>query len=147
MVKRFFVVISLLSFIFILQGCGGYDAPETATITINPSSVKITDGTSGVNTTTQYFIITVKDENGIPLKNVEVWISYLWAAPNAYDFVQLYDGDDAEDSPMNVTTDENGAYNLRFDFKSGGGLEYSADLEVSSGSVYNSAEFKVETGS
>ncbi len=67
---------------------------------------------------------------------------------------QLTDGGNPVDSPLVVTTDKDGSYILRFEFLSGGLdtncdgtgdsiLEWSADLEVTSGSVFGSAKFEV----
>ena len=120
-----------------IGGCGKAPAPPDATITISPSDVTVNDSSYwGVNT--QYFQIVVKDANGIPLKDVELTINFIWANPDKnpndldllYDLncdgtpetplVQFYDGDNAKDSPMVVKTDENGSYILRFEFLSGG---------------------------
>ncbi len=115
-----------------------------ATITINHSMVTVTDGTLTAQWHTQYFFISVKDTGGYLASDVEIWISYPWAVPDTSGFVQLYDGDAPKDSPMSVKTDENGSYILRFDFLSGGGLEYIGNSEVHSGSVSSSATFEVK---
>jgi hypothetical protein len=150
--KKFLVL--LLSFLFLGLSCGGsidlgpggcVSAPEGATITISPSSIDVTDATS-LAWHTAYFQIKVTDENGIPLNDVELWISFIWAVPDEAGYVQLYDGDIPKNSPMKVCTDEDGVYNLTFRFQSGGGRDYYADLEVRSGSVYGSASFTVSPG-
>ncbi len=125
----------------------GGDAPATATITISPAAnVEVTDGTASASWSTKNFHISVKDANDTPLKYINLHISYIWAVPNGNGLVQLYDGTTPKDSPMLVQTDANGGYNLRFDFQSGGGLSYSANLQVSSGSVFGSTGFSVNTG-
>ncbi len=148
MTRKYIAVLLLTGFVFIMYSCGGdYSAPVDATITIIPVEIAYSDGTGTVTTSSEQFTIAVKDANGIPLNDVEIWISYVWAIPNEYALVQLFDGDNPKDSPMSVTTDINGVYNLRFDFQSGGGLSYLADLVVTSGSVSASTEFSVDTGS
>ncbi len=155
MLKRFFIVISLISFIFILQGCGGYDAPlsgeytsppEDGSITINPSTIKIKDASGPVVTDREQFQIVVTNADGIPLDNVEVVVSYPWAVPSPAGFVQFYDGDTPVDSPMTVVTDQNGTYIVKFNYLRGG-ISYEGEFQFISGSLYGSATFKVETGS
>jgi len=153
MIRRYIISLALVALLFIIPGCGGggggsnsnTNAPVKATITVNPEEVSVTDGTASIDTTSQFFYIVVKNENGIPYDEVEITISYLWAVPNKNALVQFYDGDDKVDSPMTVETDSNGTYKLRMDFKSGGGLAYSGNLQVSSGSVFGSASFEVKT--
>ncbi len=147
----------LMGLLFVLSGCGGgvdlgsddsVCAPPDATITIVPSSNTITD--LGVipapewHTTT--FTITVKDKNGIPLNDVDLWITFPWAVPDSLARVQLFDGNTPKDSPMHAITDENGVFNLRFDYQFGGGIQYFGDLEVRSCSVYQKATFTVTAG-
>ena len=130
-----------------MQGCGGYDSPpEDGSITISPSSIKITDASGPVETDREQFLIVVKDANGIPLNNVEVVVSYPWAVPSPAGVVQLYDGSKPVDSPMTVITDENGAYIVKFDYQRGG-IEYKGDFQFTAGSLFGSATFEVETGS
>ena len=148
MQKKLIPGLLILTFLLVLSACGGKgdQAPATATLTISPTESTVTNGSDISMVSTQYFTIVVKDAQGIPLSDVALDISYAWAVPNAYGFVQLRDGETAVDSPMEATTDENGEYHLRFDFQSGGGLKYSASLEVTSGALFGSADFSVETG-
>jgi len=147
--KKLSVLLTLITFLLILSACGGggVDAPEGAAITINPDDFSVTDGTATAEGSRLDYQIVVRNEDGIPLNNVEITISFPWAAPNqaipGTTLVQLYDGDEAKNSPMTVRTDINGAYNLRFDFLSGGGLAYDGDLTVTSGSAFGSATFAV----
>lgn len=150
--KNIIVSLILTGLLFLL-GCGGaidlgpggsVSAPEDATITISPSSVTVKDGRSSSYWDTQYFFITVKNKNGIPLPDVEIRMYYIWAAPASSYVVQFYEGDTPVNSAHYAVTDENGTYKLRFDFMSGGGLEYKADLEVTSGPLYASAPFEVK---
>ena len=152
MLKRF-ITYSVWTILFaaaamLFSGCGGQtaDAPLGSTITIDPEEVSVSNSFVDSTWSTSHFQISVKNENGIPLNNVKLWISFVYAVPHEYGFAQLYDGDTLKDSPMSVTTDENGVYNLRFDYQEGGGLEYSADILVNSGSASASAEIKVDTG-
>ncbi|GEM_PF-2111555 len=156
MVKKFFIVLSLLGVVFITQGCGGYGSlfsdgytspPEDATITVSPPSTKITDGGGTVETDEEQFLVVVKDANGIPLNNVEVVVSYPWAVPSPAGFVQLYDGSTPVDSPMTVITDPNGAYIVKFAYKRGGGVAYKGDFQFIAGSLSTTATFEVDTGS
>jgi hypothetical protein len=145
--KNSFITFIIMAFIITLSACGGgsgsgSDAPAEATITISPSEYTVTVAEGFPETTyTQLFLIVVKDANGIPLNDVKLRISFPWAQPND-DVVQLYDGDTPKDSPMRVSTDENGSYALRFDYKVGVG-EYKGDIQVTSGSVFESATFEV----
>ena len=180
MIKRYIVFLALVSCLFVMMGCGGEDnsAPADATITIAPTEITVTDG-SLWDVHRQPWLITVKDPNGIPLRGVELRISFIWASPDGrYDsllfdvdncdginetpLAQLNDGNTPVDSPMTVSTDEDGSYILNFDFLSGGLdadcdglldldlagdpliLEWNADIEVTSGSVFNSATFEVK---
>ncbi len=147
MIRKYLAVLLLTGFVFIMYSCGGdYSAPADSTISITPGDIAISNGTSPATWSTQQFTISVKDANGIPLNNVKIWISYVWAIPNEYALVQLHDGDDEVDSPMSGTTDVDGIYNLRFDFQSGGGLSYEADIVVTSGSDSAVAGFLIDAG-
>jgi len=158
--KRFFFLALLLSGL-IITGCGtSIDsptgeiiAPPNSKIVINPSKVEIKDGTPLAVRHYQTFTVSVLTPNNQPIGYVKLHISFLWACPDEYCLVQLYDGacsntnpptNPPKNSPFEAVTDKYGAYNLCFGFLSGGGLEYSAPLEVSSGSVYNSADFSVK---
>lgn len=152
--KRYIIGLALTSFLFILFSCGGgvdlgpggsVSAPVGATITIFPSEVSVKDTSAPAVWHRTTFTITVTDKNGIPLNDVEIWISYQWAVPDSTGLVQLYDGGTPKNSPMSAVTDGNGVYQLRFEYQSGGGLEYTADLEVRSGSISGSATFSVSS--
>jgi len=156
MTRRHIIYSALISLIVILISCGGggveggsEEAPAEATITINPSSSSYAGGddTTTVGSFVTNFNIVVKDPNGIPLRNVDLTIFYPFANPGG-SVVQFYDGDPsqgapAQDSPMTVKTDENGSYTLFIVFLANGGLEYSADIQVSSGAVYAASTFEV----
>ncbi len=150
MIKGYIIFIAFVGLLFIVPGCGGgddiEDAQPTDTITINPSTSTVSDGTPLTTTHIQYFHILVTGANGFPLRNIELTIEFWLAVPDEYGFVQFYHEGSPVDSPFNVLTDDNGAYILRMDFDSGGGLEYSGTLQVISGSAYGSAEFEVDTG-
>jgi hypothetical protein len=150
MLKRVFVGFAILSFLFTAYGCGEKTVPEGTVITIYPDKVEVTDSTATPSVSTQYFriVVTKKDINGIilPVNDAEIWIDFMWAVPDAVSLVQLYEGDTPVDSPMSVKTDDHGVYNLRVDFLHGGGLKYTGDVEISSGSAFGSAEFSVDAG-
>jgi len=147
MIKKIIIGLCLMGSFFIWAGCGGsYEAPEGSTITITGSE-EIIDASSPPSVVdTAFFLIVVKNQSGVPLDDVEIWITYPWAVPSPAGAVQLYDGDDLEDSPMKVETDSNGAYNLRMDYLRGGGVEYTGTIQVTSGSVVGTAEFAVSAG-
>jgi hypothetical protein len=145
--RKFTLLLTITISLFILSSCGGggggYDAPAEGKITISgaPGTITITDIATNWY---EYccFVIVVKDSNGIPLNNVNLSISYPWAIPNPPGLVQLYDGDAPQDSPMDVTTDENGAYYLKIGYK-GGLLDYTGSVLVVSGSLSATATFEV----
>ncbi len=116
-------------------------------ITISPGTdVTFSNSFDAISWSTQNFHISVKTDLGIPLSDVNLYISYILAVPNSFGYVQLYDCDTAKNSPMMVKTDINGTYNLRFDFQSGGGLAYTGNVQVISGSVFGSRGFAVSAG-
>lgn len=131
--------------VFFMSSCGSgsVSAPPGATITINPATLSVTDETTEPTWKTQFFTILVKNSDGNPLGNIKITISYPWAVPDSAGLVQLYDGSTPVNSPFDAETDDFGVYNLRFDYLSGGGLNYNGDLEVRSGSAFSSATFEV----
>ncbi len=134
--------------VFFMSSCGGggfVSAPPGATITITPSTVSITDGTTEPTWHTQYFTISVKNSKGDPLGDIEIWISYPLAVPDSAGVVQLYDGNTPVNSPFKAKTDDFGVYQLRFDYQLGVG-SYKGNLEVRSGSAFGSASFDVSGG-
>ena len=147
------LIVSSLFIMVVFIGCGNNghseDAPVEATMTINPTEIKISDGTpppAPPTTHREEYQIVVKDGNGIPLKNVELRITFWLAVPDVYGVVQFIDGDTPVNSPLKATTDEDGSYILKLDFLSGNGLTYSGGIEVTSGSLYESADFEVDAG-
>ncbi len=149
--RRYIILASILSIgligVFFLVGCGDVCAPPESTITIEPASVSVTDSYTAESTSTQHFTISVKDKEGMPLNDVKVWISFMWANPNDAGVVQLYDGDTPKDSPFWAKTDENGVYVLRFDLQSGAGLTYTGDVEVRSCDAFGTATVTVSASS
>lgn len=137
---KFLVISIILVMLIPMGGCGKSDsvtAPSGSIITINPTDLTITDSSETVRTWTAYFTITVTDDSGNPMNDTDVSIFFPWAVPQGA-VVQLYDGTTPKNSPFTAKTDENGVYNLRFDYMSGGGLDYFGDLEVRSGSSFTS---------
>ena len=142
MIKKIIIGLCLMGSFFIWSGCGGNnEAPVGSIITISPSELTITDG-SLQDIHKQRFLITVKNTSGVPLKDVELRTSFIWASPDGvldtlvFDLnpcdgtadttlAQLYDGDPDDggapvDSPFNTSTNEDGVYELWFRFISGG---------------------------
>ncbi|MBI5182679.1 MAG: hypothetical protein HZA06_07200 [Nitrospirae bacterium] len=142
--KRYLILMILLLPLLVF-GCGEETASSGSSITISPSTVTVND-TGSQAWHRQYFTIKVTDSSGNPLGNIKIKISFPWAYPDSSDLVRLYDGDNLQNSPFEATTDEYGSYILRFDFRSGG-LTYSGNLTVQSGSAYGYAEFKVTASS
>ncbi|MBI5098941.1 MAG: hypothetical protein HZB30_06845 [Nitrospirae bacterium] len=153
--KNGFIALIITAFLFILTACGGggggsSDAPAEAEITTSVTSISVEflDTAPYVCGFVDSFVIVVKDKKtGIPLNGVDVNIFNASAQPNGAN--QLYDGNPndggaAEDSPMTVTTDKNGAYTLYFTYCGGGGFEYKSDFMLSSGSVTELVEFEVK---
>ncbi len=150
MIKGYIIFIAFVGLLFIVPGCGGdadpQDAQPTDTITINPSAISVSDASALATPHSEYFHIVVTDAAGFPLRNIELTIKFMWAVPDIYGVVQFYHGGSPVDSPFNALTDDDGAYILRMDFYSGGGLEYNGTLQVTSGGAYGSADFEVDTG-
>ncbi|GBE06797.1 hypothetical protein BMS3Abin10_02454 [bacterium BMS3Abin10] len=124
----------LFSFLAVLSSCGGgaVDAPVGTVISIDPSTY------SGDGIIDQTFTVTVKDENGVPLNDVIVYIS------SSSTNILLYDSSgDPTGSTMNAGTDANGVYNLNTYIYGG---DYTAQLEFRSGSAYESVSISVSTG-
>lgn len=137
----------LISFILMINGCGEGDtvtAPYGSVIQVQPDSFTVTSGLAPTYSET-YFTITVVDEFGDPMNNVELFIDYVWAVPDpGTGYVILYDNNAAVNSPMKVFTDDSGSYHLRVDFLHGG-LEYSGDIQIiSAGAEQGFIEFKVK---
>ncbi len=153
MIKRFLLLINSIILAFMFLGCGGGTdpSPEGSEITFGSGDIEITDGGATV-WDDGYVNVIVKNEEGIPLNNVELVISYPWAAPSpgipgTGFLVQLYDGDDnPKNSPMTVETDEYGTFYLHYGYLRGS-LEYFGDLSVVSGSASASIEIKVSVPS
>jgi hypothetical protein len=145
--KRYFFPLILIftGILFILSGCGGgVEAPEGATITTSTDSITVTVTDTSSHWHKESIVITVKDANGIPLKDVVLRISYVWAIPDYYGLVQFYSDGTPVDSPFYAETDEEGNFVLELGFLAGGGLEYSGDIHITSGSASANVEFKVE---
>jgi len=154
MIKKIIIGLCLMGSFFIWSGCGGNnEAPEGTIITINPSSITVTDG-SLQDIHKQRFLVTAKNPSNVPLNNVSLRMSFIWASPDGvldtlvFDLdpcdgtaettlVQLYDGDPDDggvpvDSPFNTSTNEDGVFELWLRFISGGfdsDCDGSIDLE------------------
>ncbi len=152
MIKKIILGLCLMGSFFIWYGCGGsVEAPEGSTITISPDSFTVNiDSLFPQVLNTQLFTISAQNPSGVPLKDIRLRITYPFAVPSPDElaFLQLFDNEMPMDSPMTVKTDENGVYILKVVYKSGGGLSYFGDIEVSSGvDGFASATFTVEAGS
>lgn len=146
MKNRYFIYGIFFMGLISILGCGdgGSSSPSKSTMTINPATVSVTDGSGTVSTHSQSFTITVLDSNGKPMNEQEITISFPWAVPDSAGVVQLYDGNTPVNSPFKAETDKFGVYNLRFDYQTGGGLAYKGDIEVRSATVYAKASVEVK---
>lgn len=150
--KRFFVLLMYL--LLFTSGCADDNvAPSSAVITISPEGATVTDTSTTSSWHTRYFTILVKDsKTAAPMNDVEITISFPLAVPDFSGAVQLYNGNNAVNSPFKAKTDSMGTYILRFDYISGGDsngdgtadMAYKGDLEVRSGSVFTSVTFEVK---
>ena len=139
---------ALLSLLMLtLLSCNKGDtttAPYGSEIIVQPEKLTVGDGSGVATIHDTYFTITVLDEFGRPKSGVELFIDYLWATPDVYGVVQLYDDGVAVEAPMKVFTDKSGTYHLRVDFISGA-LEYKAYIQVVSASaVIGMAEIDIK---
>lgn len=162
-IRRFgvrYTIIFLIPIVLLFTGCGTdidsptgeIIAPPGSMIVINPESYEIKDGSLLPLPHYTTFSISVINPEGQPIGKVRLKISYQWATPDISGVVQLYDGfcsdnypptNPPKNSPMDAVTDDYGVYYLCVGYQSGGGLEYYADIQVYSGTVYGSAELKV----
>jgi hypothetical protein len=142
--KRLILTICCLVLSLISWGCGGNSAPSGSVITVNPSSNTITDGSTDVSSHTLFYTISLVDAVGKPLGHTRISVSFVWANPDVYNVVQLFDGTTPKKSPFEVETDDFGVFILRLDFQSGGGLSYTGNIEVRSGSSVGSSTLTVQ---
>jgi hypothetical protein len=142
--KILILTICCLALSLILCGCGGGSAPPGSAITVNPSSNTVTDGSTDVSTQTLFYTISLVDAAGKPLGHTRISISFIWANPNTFNVVQLFDGTTPKKSPFDAETDDFGVYILRLDFQSGGGLKYTGNIEVRSGASVGSSTLNVQ---
>jgi hypothetical protein len=147
---KIFVVALLLLMIFAVSGCGnGGPAPDGSAITVEPAApTPVADNSDNITTHTQSFTISVINSSGFSVGNTDITVSFPYAAPDNSSYVQFYDGNTPVNSPFNTKTNGDGIYTLRFDYKSGSGLNYAGDLQVTSGPASASVPFSVTgTGS
>jgi hypothetical protein len=118
MIKRYVIFLAFLSLLFIIPGCGGgggsggggVDAPVGSIITVNPSTAEFASlsGDTIIN-----FAVFVTNEQGVPLNNVELFISGPFAVPRVparYQFYRNSNGNNPVDSFFSEKTNENGVY-------------------------------------
>jgi hypothetical protein len=135
--------------LFFLINCGGAKnpaAPSGSVITINPSSFALTTAsTLPITYRTAYFTITVYQDsaNTKPMSDIKITIDHVFASPAERYYIQFYNDGERVDSPLSVTTDNYGTYVLRVDFMSGGGVAFTGDINVRSGSAFINATFAV----
>jgi len=138
-------LLAAIVLILAIAGCSGdkITAPTGSAVSINPLSMSVSDTHTASSTHTQYFTIAIKDEKGNPVQNAEVSISLPLAFPDPLGYAQLYDGSTPKNSPFTATTNADGVYYLRVDYLSGGGVSFTDNLEIRSGSAFASATITV----
>jgi len=160
MKNRLIILITAALFL-VLIACGGggegsgIDAPEEAVITTSVDDISWSFAdTAGYSCSfVDSFIITVKDKaTNVPLNNVRLSIFNALAVPNSPGVILLYDGDPndgghGENSPMTVTTDKNGTFQLFFGYCGGGAVEYASPFTISSGPINEVVSFEVTADS
>ena len=158
MKNRLIILITAALFLG-LVACGGAggsgnDAPAEAEITTSVDSISWSFvDTAGYSCSfVDSFIIVVKDKaTNVPLNNVRLTIFNALAVPNT-GVILLYDGDPndgghGENSPMTVTTDKNGTFQLFFGYCGGGNVEYASPFTISSGPLNKVVSFEVTADS
>ena len=117
MIKRYIIHLALISLLFISISCGkggdggGTDAPYDAIITINPPDGILFDSLSGDAIVP--ITAVVKTAKGVPLEDVELFISGSLAEPRVparYQFYRDFNAGDPTPSGFSAATNENGVY-------------------------------------
>ena len=144
--KRFLILV-LITFSFIISGCGDITAPPDATIEIKPDRVT-QKGLAGP--ICQPFTIVVKNKDGIGIRDVIVYISGSLAAPRDPARYYFYKNTNCEepyvDSNFSITTEDYGvayfAISIPAEVK-GAPNTFTDTIEVRSGTLYTSASVEV----
>ena len=140
-IKMTFLTIFTL---ILLIGCSDerLTAPSSSTIAISPDSVSITScGLSAWHT--KYFTITVVDSEGMPMNGIDITVTSIWASPDTSNLIRLYKGETFSTSPITVTTDDSGKYDLKTALNVGCSA-WTANVEVRTGTVFGSAAIAVD---
>ncbi len=145
MISKVFTNILLISSVFLLFSCGGKgdSAPSGSSMTIFPTEISY----GGIATTAVVNIsVTVKNDNGVPLNNVDLNISGGFAAPRVPSRYQFYKDRDA-DGPVNSgftgTTDTEGVYD--FSIKIDGGSDFADTIYIQSSTVTGAVPVTLDT--
>ncbi len=155
MIKKFIYSVFFVCLIFAFTGCGGKgsDAPAGSTVTISGID-SFADGTGLFSIQTGRLFIVVENAKGVPLNNVKLNITFPLARTSIVTtlfndpanlggyLVLLQDEGSDTNSPLEVTTDINGVYELVFKFWSGG-IAYTSDVHVTTGTADAVHEFAV----
>ena len=152
------VVVS--AWVFALSGCGGEGngAPDGSAVTISPSGAtwKVAGpGCAGTDFNFHVFNITVRNSDGVPLNNVDLYVTLDLAANNATtaQIMRLYDDPEwqggsstlpqnQKSTPYVTKTDGYGSKRLVVGVDIGG-CTYTGSLNVYSGTAFGSASISV----
>ena len=148
MYKKLLPALIIICSLFILSGCGsgGSPAPAGSTITISPPTASYV-GISG--DTPVNFTVTVKTANGVPLNNVDLFISGGFAEPRVparYQFYSKRNTDGPVSSGFTGRTDNEGAYEFSIRIYGtvlGVATVFSDSIQVQSATVSGSATVEV----
>lgn len=154
---RRLILLSVL--LAVVAGCGGggsLAAPSGAVMTLTPTSkdapIEITSTSALQKSTVQLYQLSVKDSSLAGAKGVRDTIFNVTfeltnvpgtATADLTSLVTLCDGSAIINTTAEKQTDNQGNYNLCVVFKVGGGLNYTGNLRVLSGSSNASTALKV----
>lgn len=136
--KRFLVLV-LGGF---MLGCGGdIEASSNMTLTVNPSSVTLTDTSPVLSTSTENFQASVLTSNGKPAIGVKVY-----ASVDAF-FVSnglVWFPDCPGTNLCSCSVGSSGRCSIRVSYQHGGGLNYTVDVSFFSGPLFQKVTIEVK---
>lgn len=144
------IILALLIIpIVLFPGCGdNASVPDRSTITITPSSVKLSNPTPD---TVVNYKVTFRYSDGTPIPNARMFISGAFAQPNSaglYQFYYLPGGTQTPNNPpvpsgYEAQADEFGVYDFSIVVS---GVAFDGTIYVTSGTVVGTATIAVTTG-
>ena len=133
--------IMLLLCVIVLSGCGarGGSAPPGSTIAIATPAAVI-NANPDFRADSQTLPITIKSATATGVGNASVSIEFVFTTlpdqnliSDLSSIVTLCDGTHILNTPVEMTTDDWGVYNLCILYQDGGGLNYIGNINVFSG--------------